>query len=81
MSALSRAEYNQMKSAYSDIFASSADAVSVAELHSLVKEYDKKFAPKPVNPVLLNQYCNRIAYGVNLKNKGFTARTSDVSRK
>lgn len=67
MSALSRTQYSQKKSAYRGNLASNADAVSVAELHSLVKEYDKKFAPKPVNPVLLNQYCNRIAYGVNLK--------------
>ena len=55
MSALSRAEYNQIKSAYLDISASSADAVSVADLHSFVKLYDKKFKPKDINQDFINE--------------------------
>lgn len=55
MSALSRAEYNQIKSAYLDVFASSADAVSVADLHSFVKLYDKKFKPKDINQDFINE--------------------------
>lgn len=54
MSALSRAQYSQMKSAYRGNFASNADAISISNLFSLVKQYDKKFNPKPVNPVMLN---------------------------
>lgn len=42
MSALSRAQYSQMKSAYRVHFASNADAISIFDLFSLVKQYDKK---------------------------------------
>ena len=28
---------------------------SIADLFSLVKEYDKDFSPEPVNPALLNE--------------------------
>ncbi len=41
MSALSRAQYSQMKSAYRVHFASNADAISIANLFSLVKQYEK----------------------------------------
>lgn len=40
MSALSRAQYSQIKSVYRGSFASSADSVSVAELFDFVKTYD-----------------------------------------
>ena len=43
-----------MKSAYRVHFASNADAISISDLFSLVKQYDKKFNPKPVNPLMLN---------------------------
>ena len=55
MSALSRAQYNQMKSAYRENSASNADAISISDLFSLVKQYDKMYKPKSVNPLLLNE--------------------------
>ena len=55
MSALSRAQYSQMKSAYRGKFASNADGISIADLFSLVKQYDKKFNPKTVNKDFLNE--------------------------
>ena len=55
MSALSRAQYSQLKAAYRGKNASNADAISIADLHALVKTYDKEFHPKPVNPLLLNE--------------------------
>ncbi len=54
MSALSRAEYSSMKDSYRVQYASNADGISIADLHQLVKTYDPKFSPKPVNKVLLN---------------------------
>ena len=45
MSTLSRAQYFQRKSAYRGKFASDVDALSVADLFKLVKEYDTKFQP------------------------------------
>ena len=55
MSALSRAQYLQIKSAYRENFASNADTLSVSDLFSLVKQYDSKFKPKSVNSILLNE--------------------------
>ena len=49
MSTLSRTQYHQIKSAYRGNLASNVDAVSVADLHALVKMYDKNFTPKPAN--------------------------------
>ena len=54
MSALSRAQYSQMKSAYRGKFASNADAISIADLFKLVKNYDSKFKPNSVNKMFLN---------------------------
>lgn len=54
MSASSRAQYFQIKSAYRGNFASNADKISVADLHSLVKQFDSNFNPKAVNSILLN---------------------------
>lgn len=42
-SALSRAQYFQIKSAYRGNFASNADKKSIADLHSLVKQFDSNF--------------------------------------
>ncbi len=55
MSALSRLQYDAMKASYRNSLASNADGISVADLFELVKTYDKKFQPKPVNPELLNE--------------------------
>lgn len=54
MSALSRREYDEMKKHNPFKRKQNADAISIANLFSLVKQYDKKFNPKPVNPVMLN---------------------------
>ena len=45
MSTLSRAQYSQLKTAYRGKYASSVDAISIADLHALVKQYDKEFKP------------------------------------
>jgi len=42
MSALSRAQYTQLKTAYRGIYASNADAISVSDLFNLVKTYGIK---------------------------------------
>ena len=52
MSALSRAQYNQLKTAYRGNYASNADAISIADLFDLVKTYDKSFNPKPSSVVV-----------------------------
>lgn len=54
MSALSRREYDEMKKHNPFKRKQNADAISIANLFSLVKQYDKKYNPKPVNPVMLN---------------------------
>ena len=54
LSALSRAQYSQLKAAYRGKYASNADAISIADLIELVKTYDKDFTPAPeVSPLLL----------------------------
>ncbi len=55
MSALSRTQYSTMKASYRGNLVSNADGISVADLFELVKTYDKKFQPKPVNEALLNE--------------------------
>ncbi len=55
MSALSRLQYDAMKASHRNSLASNADGISVADLFELVKTYDKKFHPKPVNEALLNE--------------------------
>ena len=55
MSALSRAQYSQLITENREKYAYNADALSVAQLFGFVKQYDKKFSPKSVNPVLLNK--------------------------
>ncbi len=55
MSTLSRAQYSQLKAAYRGNNASSVDAISVADLVTLVKTFDKDFTPaSSVNKALLN---------------------------
>lgn len=54
MSTLSRAQYSQMKSAYRGKFASNVDAISIADLFKLVKNYDSNFKPNSVNKKFLN---------------------------
>ena len=54
MSTLSRAQHSQLKAAYRGNYASNVDAVSIADLFSLVKTYDKEFSPKPVHKAVLN---------------------------
>ncbi len=44
-----------MKSVYRGKYASNADGISIADLHELVKQFDKDFKPNPVNPLFLNE--------------------------
>ncbi len=54
MSSLSRKEYDIIKS-NSAFSASNNDTISVSTLFEFVKNYDPKFNPHEVNPVLLNE--------------------------
>ena len=47
MSTLSRAQYSQLKTAYRGNYASSVDAISIADLYEFVKTYDEEFSPAP----------------------------------
>ena len=56
LSTLSRAQYSQLKAAYRGNYASSVDAISIADLVSLVKTFDKDFTPAPeVHEKMLNE--------------------------
>ncbi len=56
MSTLSRAQYSQLKTAYRGKYASSVDAISISDLYSLVKTFDKDFSPAPeVSKYVLNE--------------------------
>lgn len=52
MSALSRAQYSQLKTAYRGKYASNADAISILDLFQLVNTYDKEFNPKEPSKVV-----------------------------
>ena len=55
MSTLSRAQYSQLKTAYRGKYASSVDDISIADLHALVKQYDKEFKPIEANKNLVDK--------------------------
>lgn len=55
LSEVSRAQYSQLIEENRGKFAYTSDALSVAQLFNLVKTYDTKFKPNPVNEALINK--------------------------
>ena len=63
MSTLSRAQYSQLKAAYRGNYASSVDAISIANLHDFVKRFDEDFSPTPeVNKLILERGRPKVYY-------------------
>ena len=54
LSELSRAQFSDMTAVNRGKFAYNSDALTVAQLYSLVKTYGKDFTANPVNPAMLN---------------------------
>ena len=55
MSALSRSQYNELKSEFQKFNASNTDAISISSLFKLVKTYDKDFRYNSVNASMLTE--------------------------
>ena len=55
LSKVSRAQYSQLIEENREKYAYTFDALSVAQLFNLVKTYDTKFKPNPVNEALINE--------------------------
>ena len=62
MSALSRAQYSQLKAGYRGNYASNADAISISDLFQLVKTYDENFKPDEPSKIVNADGTPKIMY-------------------